>query len=237
MNIQDLSFRTDWFDLHAVQGTLQSLQNHSSKASILWCSTFIIIQLSHPYTIIGKTIALTIWTFVGKVISLLYNTLARFGTAFLPRSKHPLISRLQSPSAVILELKKIKSVTVSHCFPTYLPWSENARLHQHRSGWEELLHVWGQGWWLRQATPCRRSGQQPRGATTRLRSGEAATPRPRRSSCTGTGEPRGATPCPRSGGAAVRRHPSFTVRKAAALCWSSREEIPQVQDGETKVRW
>ena len=136
--------------------------------------------------------------------SLLYSTLARFVTAFLPRSKHPLISWLQSPSAVILELKKIKSVTVFHYFPTYLPWSESARLHRHRRIWEELPQVWGQGWRLRQATPRRRSGQQPRGAT----------PRPRSSSCTGTGEPRGATPRPRSGGAAVRRNPLFTVRRS-----------------------
>ena len=128
MNIQDLSFRIDWLDLHEIQGILQSLQNHSSKASILWCSTFIIIQVSHPYMIIGKTITLTIWTFVGKVISL---PLARFAIAFLPRNKLPLISWLQSPSAVILELKKIKPFTVFYCFPTYLPWTDVTGCHDY----------------------------------------------------------------------------------------------------------
>ena len=109
-----ISFRMDWFDLLAVQGTLKSLlQHHSSKASILWCSTFSIVQLSRPYMTPGKTIALTIWTFVGKATSLLFNTLSRFVIVFLPRSKHLLISRLQLPSAVILKPRKIKSVTVS----------------------------------------------------------------------------------------------------------------------------
>ena len=109
----------DWFDLLAVQGTLKSLlQYHSSKASILWCSVFFMVQLSHPYKITGKTIALTIWTFVSKVMSLLFNALRRFVIAFLPRSKHLLISWLQSPSAVILELKKIKSVTISIVSPS-----------------------------------------------------------------------------------------------------------------------
>ena len=104
-------FRIDWFDLLAVQGTLKSfLQHHSSKASILWHSAFFIVQLSHPY-MTGKTIALTRWTFVGKVMSLPFNML-RFVIAFLPRSKCLLISWLQSPPAVILEPKKIKSVTV-----------------------------------------------------------------------------------------------------------------------------
>ena len=99
-----ISFRMDWFDLLAVQGTLKSLlQHHSSKASILWCSAFFIIQLSHPHTTIGKTIALTRRTFVGKVMSLLFNMLSRLVIALLPRSKHLLISWLQSPSAVILE--------------------------------------------------------------------------------------------------------------------------------------
>ena len=99
-----ISFRIDWFDLLAVQGTLKSLlQHHSSKASILWCSAFFMVQLSHPYMTTGKTIALTIWTFVGKV---LFNMLSRFVIAFLPRSKHLLISWLQSLSAVILEPKK-----------------------------------------------------------------------------------------------------------------------------------
>ena len=99
-----ISFRMDWLDLLAVQGTLKSLlQHHSSKASILWCSAFFIVQLSHPYMTNGKTIALTRWTFVGKVISLLFNTLCRLVVTFLPRSKCLLISLLQSPSAVILE--------------------------------------------------------------------------------------------------------------------------------------
>ena len=109
-----ISFRMDWLDLLAVQGTLKSLlQHHSSKASILWCSAFFTVQLSHPYMTIGKNIALTRWTFVGKVMSLLFNMLSRLVTAFLPRSMLLLISWLQSPSAVILEPKKIKSVTVS----------------------------------------------------------------------------------------------------------------------------
>ena len=102
-----ISFRIDWLDLHAVQGTLKSLlQHHSSKASILQCSAFFILQLSHPYMTTGKTIALTRWTFVGKVISLLFNMLSRLVIAFLPGSKGFLISWLQSPSAVILEPKK-----------------------------------------------------------------------------------------------------------------------------------
>ena len=107
-------FRIDWFDLLAVQGTLKSLlQHHSSKASILQCSTFFIFQLSHPYMTTRKTIALTRWTFVGKVMSLLFNMLSRLVIAFLPRSKHLLISWLQSPSAVILDPKKIKSVMLA----------------------------------------------------------------------------------------------------------------------------
>ena len=105
-----ISFRIDWLDLLAVQGTLKSLQHHSSKASILWHSAFFIVQFSHPYATTGETIALTRWTFVGKVMSLLFNTLPRLVTAFLPRSKSLLISWLQSPSAVILEPKKIKSL-------------------------------------------------------------------------------------------------------------------------------
>ena len=109
-----ISFKVNWFDLLAVQGTLKSpYQHHSLKALILWCSDFFIVQHSHPYMTAGKTIALTIWTFVSKVISLLFNTLSRFVIAFLPKSKRLLISWLQSPSAVILEPKKIKSVTVS----------------------------------------------------------------------------------------------------------------------------
>ena len=101
-------------DLLAVQGTLKSLlQHHSSKASVLWCSAFFTVQLSHPYMTTGKTIALTRWTFIGKVMSLLFNMLSRLVITFLPRSKRLLISWLQSPSAVILEPKKIKSDTVS----------------------------------------------------------------------------------------------------------------------------
>ena len=122
-------FRRDWLDLLAVQGTLKSLlQHHSSKASILWCSAFFIVQLSHPYMTTGKTITLTRRTFVGKVISLFFNKLSRLVIAFLPRSKHLLISWLQSLSTVILEPKKIKSVTFFHCFPIYLPWSKWDRM-------------------------------------------------------------------------------------------------------------
>ena len=109
-----ISFRIDWLDLLAVQGTFKSLlQHHSSKASILWCSAFFMVQLSRLYVTTGKTIALTRRIFVGKVMSLLFNMLSRLVIAFLSRSKHLLISRLQSSSAVILEPKKIKSVTVS----------------------------------------------------------------------------------------------------------------------------
>ena len=111
--IPGLIFRMDWLDLLEVQGTLKSLlQHHSSTASILWCSAFITVQLSHPYMTTGKTIALTRRTFVGKVTSLLFNMLSTLVITFLPRSKHLLISWLQSPSAVILEPPKIKSVTV-----------------------------------------------------------------------------------------------------------------------------
>jgi len=106
-------------DLLAIQGTLKSLlQHHSSKASILWPSAFFIVQLSHPYMTTGKTIALTRRTFVGKVMSLLFNMLSRFVIAFLPRGKCLLISWLQLPSAMILEPKKRKSVTVSIVSPT-----------------------------------------------------------------------------------------------------------------------
>ena len=108
----------DWLDLLAVQGTLKSLlQHHNSKASILWCSAFFIIQFSHPYMTTGKTIALTRRTFVGKVMSLLFNMLSRLVISFLPRSKCLLISWLQSPSVVIWESPKIKSVTVSIVSP------------------------------------------------------------------------------------------------------------------------
>ena len=124
-----VSFRTDWLDLLAVQGTLKSLlQHHSSKASILWHSAFFIVQVSHPYMTTGKTIALTRWTTVGKVISLLLNMLSRLVIAFLPRSKQLLISWLQSPSAVILESKN-KVCHCFHCFPTYLPWSDGTKCH------------------------------------------------------------------------------------------------------------
>ena len=125
-----ISFRMDWFDLLAVQGTLTSLlQYHSSKTSILWHSAFfIIVQLSHAYMTIGKTIALTRWTFVGKVMSLIFNMLSRLVIAFLPRSKCLLISQLQSLSAVILEPKRIVS-HCSHCFPICLPWSDGTGCH------------------------------------------------------------------------------------------------------------
>ena len=107
-----ISFSIDWFDLLAVQGTLQSLlQHHSSKASILWHSAFLMAQLSHPYTTTGKPIDFTTLIFVSKLVSLLFNMLSRFVIAFLPKNKHLLISRLQSPSSVIFEPKKIKSVS------------------------------------------------------------------------------------------------------------------------------
>ena len=115
-----ISFRMDWLDL-AVQGTLKSLlKHHSSKASILQRSAFFTVQLSHPYMTTGKTIVLTRRTFVGKVMSLLFNMLSRLVKTFLPRSKRLLISWLQSPSPVILELRKIVSHCF-HCFPIYLP--------------------------------------------------------------------------------------------------------------------
>ena len=125
-----ISFRMDWLALLAVQGTLKSLlQHYSSKASILQCSAFFIIQLSHPYMTTEKTTALTRWTFVGKVISLLFNMLSRLVITFLPRSKRLLISWLHTPSAVILEPKKTKVSRCSHCFPIYLPWSDGTRCH------------------------------------------------------------------------------------------------------------
>ena len=108
-----ISFRVDWLDLLVVQGTLKSLlQHHNSKASIVWCSAFFMVRLSHLYTTIGKTIAFTIRTFVDKVMSLIFNMPSKFVIVFLPRSRRPLISWLQSLSTVILEPKKIKSVTV-----------------------------------------------------------------------------------------------------------------------------
>ena len=126
-----ISFRRAWLDPLAVQGTLKSLlQRHSSKASILWRSAFFFVQLSHPYVTTGKTIALTRRTFVGKVMSLLFNMPSRLVITFLPRSKRVLISWLQSPSAVIWELRKIKSATVSTVSPSIpmkwwdqIPWS------------------------------------------------------------------------------------------------------------------
>ena len=126
-----ISFRMDWLDLLAVQGTLKSLlQHYSSKTSILLRSAFFTVQLSHPYMATGKTIALTKWTFVGKVMSLLFNMLSRLVITFLPRSKHLLISWLQLTSAVILEPQKVKSATVSAVSPLFamkwwdqMPWS------------------------------------------------------------------------------------------------------------------
>ena len=116
-----ISFRMGWLDLLAAHGTLKSLlQHHSSKASILWCSAFFIVLLSHPYMTTGKTIALTRMTSVGKVISLLLNMLSRLVITFIPRSQHLLISWLQSPSAVILDPPKIVSYCF-HCFPIHLP--------------------------------------------------------------------------------------------------------------------
>ena len=114
-----ISFRIDWFNLLAGQGTLKSLlQHHSSKASILQCSAFLMVQLLHPCMTTGKTITLTIWTFVDKVMSLSFNTLSRFVIAFLQRSNYLLISWLQSPSTMILEPKKRKSVTASTFSPS-----------------------------------------------------------------------------------------------------------------------
>ena len=118
-----ISFRIDWFDLLAIQGTLKSLfQHHNSKASILQCSAFFMVQLSHPHRTTGKTIALTIWTFVGKVLSLLFNMLPNvFVIVFLPKSRCLLILWLQSPSTVTLGPMKIKYATVSIFLPIYLP--------------------------------------------------------------------------------------------------------------------
>ena len=125
-----ISFRMDWLDLLAVEGTLKSLlQHHGSKASIFRCSVFFTVQLSHPYMTTGKTIALTRWTFVGKVMSLLFNMPSRLVITFLPRSKHVLTSWLQSPSTVILEPKKNKVWHCFHCFPTYFPWGDGTRCH------------------------------------------------------------------------------------------------------------
>ena len=120
-----ISFRIDWLDLLAVQGTLKSLlQHYSSKASVLWHSTFFIVQLAHPYMTTGKAIALTRQTFVGKLMSLLFNMLSRLAITFLPRSKCLLISWLQSPSDFGAQENK-----VCHCFPIYLPWSDGTQCH------------------------------------------------------------------------------------------------------------
>ena len=128
-----ISFRMNWLDLLAVQGTLKSLlQYHNSKASIILCSAFFEDQLSHPYMTTGKTIALTRRTFVGKVMSLLLNMLSRLVINFFPRSRHILISWLQSPSAVILESKKTKVRHHFHCFPIYFPWRDGTRCHDLR---------------------------------------------------------------------------------------------------------
>ena len=128
-----ISFMMDWLDLLAVQGTLMSLlQHHSLKASIFRWSTFLTVQLSHPFMITGKTIALTRRTFVGKVMSLLFNMLSRLVITFLPRIKPLLISWQQSPPAVILEPRKIKSVLFFHCFPIYFPWSNGTGCHDLR---------------------------------------------------------------------------------------------------------
>ena len=117
-----ISFRMDWLDVLAVQGTFKSLLQHdSSKASILWRSAFFIVQLSHPYMTTGKTIALTRWSFVGKVMPLLFNMLSRLVITFLLRSKCLSISWLQSPSAVIFEAQINKFSHCFHCFPIYLP--------------------------------------------------------------------------------------------------------------------
>ena len=117
-----ISFRIDWFDLLAVQGTFKSVpQHHSSKASVLQYSAFLMVQPSHPYMTNGKTKTLTIWTFVSKVMSLLFNKLSRLVIAFLLRNKGLLISWLQSPSAVILEPPHNKVSHCFHCFPIYLP--------------------------------------------------------------------------------------------------------------------
>ena len=121
-----ISFRIDWLDLLEIQGTLKSLlQHHSSKASVLWPSAFLRVQLSHPYMTTRKIKALTRWTFVGKVMALLFNMLSRL----LPRSKCLLISWIQLPSAVIFEASQNKVCDCFHCFPIYLPWSDGTRCH------------------------------------------------------------------------------------------------------------
>ena len=128
-----ISFRMDWLDLLAIQGTLKSLlQHHSLKASILWCSAFFIVQLSHPYMTTGKTIALTRRTFVGKVMSLLLSILSRLVITFLPRSKRLLISWLQLTICSDFGAQKNKVCHCFHCFPIYLPWSDGTGCHDLR---------------------------------------------------------------------------------------------------------
>ena len=128
-----ISFRMDWLDPLAIQGTLKSLlQYHGSKASVLQCSAVFTVQLSHPYMTTGKAIALTRRIFVGKVMSLLFNMLSRLVITFLPRSKRLLISWLQSLSAVILEPPQNKVWHCFHCFPIYFPWSNGTRCHDLR---------------------------------------------------------------------------------------------------------
>ena len=125
-----ISFTMDWLDLLAVQGILKSLlQHHSSKASILQCSAFFTVQLSHPYMTTGKIITLTRRTFVDKVMSILFNMLSRLVITFLVRSKNLLISWLQSPYAAIFEIPKNKICHCFHCFPIYWPWSEGTGCH------------------------------------------------------------------------------------------------------------
>ena len=137
-----ISFRIDWFDLLAVQGTLKSLlQHHSSKGSIPWCSAFFMVQLLHPYMTTGKTIALTRRTFVGKVMSLLLNMLSRLVIAFLPRTKCLLISWLQSICSDFW-VQENKVSHCFHCFPIYFPWSDGTGCHDFSECWalSQLLH-------------------------------------------------------------------------------------------------
>ena len=133
-NIEMISFRMDWLNLLAVQGTLKSLlQHHSSKASILQCSAFFTVQLSHPYMTTGKTKALTRRTFVGKVISLLFSILSGLAITFLPRSKRLWISWLQSPMICSdFGVPQNKVWHCFHCFPIYFPWSDGTRCHDLR---------------------------------------------------------------------------------------------------------
>ena len=133
-----ISFKIDWLDLLAVQGTLKSLLQHHSSKAILQHSAFFMVQFSHPYLTTGKTMYLTIWTFVSKVMSLLFNMLSRLVIAFLPRSKSLLISWLKSPSLVMVSHcsdfggQESKVCHCFHCFPIYLPWSDGTRCHDLR---------------------------------------------------------------------------------------------------------